>query len=348
MPRVTWAEGAAASRRWVAWSATSRDAADTRNTGPSARWNRRTRAPGPIPLAAIASAGPCARPERSGGASPPRRSASVSAGYGTKCMTMPLANHIANSTASGMPSQRCSSTSGRIISFRLPPERGGELVGARRSEIDLVLVARVREGGVDPVRHIAHPEREARGVDRRHAKVPAGNVDEGEEVRGRERIHRGRVVLEHETAPDGAHGAADLDRPAPLVPAIGRPSVDDEGRDVRRRVAGERVEFLVARMRQGDVAPELPAVERPHGGGELDALRVDLARDGGDRVGDLHIHVPPDDIVGGERPFGPLVPEQLLDARLVDPGAGQFQGGAWLDREDAPRRRIERRGGHRV
>jgi len=28
-------------------------------------------------------------------------------GYGTKCMTMPLANHIANSNASGMPSQRC-------------------------------------------------------------------------------------------------------------------------------------------------------------------------------------------------------------------------------------------------
>src|SRR5712675_2614844 len=277
MASATWAERTAASPRSVAWSATSRDAADTRNTGPSARCNRRTRAPGPIPLAATASAGPCATPERSGGASPPRRSASVSAGYGTKCMTMPLANHIANSTASGMPSQRCSSTSGRIISFRLPPERGGELVGARRPEINLVLVARVREHGVDPVRHIAHAEGEARGVDRRHAKVPAGNVDEGEEVRGRERIHRGRVVLEHETAADVAHRAADLDRPAPLVPAIGRPGVDDERSDIGRRVAGERVEFLVARMRQGDVAPELPAVQRPHGGGELDALGVDLA-----------------------------------------------------------------------
>src|SRR5882672_407586 len=212
MASATWAERTAASPRSVAWSATSRDAADTRNMGPSARWNRRTRAPGPIPLAATASAGPCATPERSGGARPPRRSASVSAGYGTKCMTMPLANHIANSTASGMPSQRCSSTSGRIIGQWLPPERGGELVGARRSEIDLVLVARVREGGVDPVRHIAHPEGDARVVDRRHAKIPAGDVHERKQVRRGERLHGGGVVLEDETASDVAHRAADLDR----------------------------------------------------------------------------------------------------------------------------------------
>src|ERR1700704_4300985 len=241
MASALWADRTAASPRSVAWSATSRDAADTRNTGPSARCNRRTRAPGPIPLAATASAGPCAMAERSGGASPPRRSASVSAGYGTKCMTMPLANHI----ASGMPSQRCSSTSGRIISFRLPAERGGELVGARRPEIDLVLVARVRERGIDRVRHIAHAERDARQVDRRQAERTPGNVDEGEKVRRRERLHRGRVVLEHETAADVANRAADLDRPSPLVPAIGRPGVDDERRDIRRRVAGKHVEVLV-------------------------------------------------------------------------------------------------------
>src|ERR1051325_1725386 len=99
----------------------------------------------------------------------------------------------------------------------LPPERGRDLVGAWRAKIDLVLVARVGERGVDRVGHVAHPEGEARLVELRHAEIAARNVDESKQVGGGEGLHRGEVALEPDPAPDVAPRAADLDRPAPVV-----------------------------------------------------------------------------------------------------------------------------------
>src|SRR5215468_441801 len=98
-------------------------------------------------------------------------------------MTMPLANHIANSGASGTASQRWRKVSARIAwCALLPPERGRDLVGARRAEIDLVLVARIGERRINPVGHVAHPEGDARVLDLGYAEIAPGNVDEGEQV----------------------------------------------------------------------------------------------------------------------------------------------------------------------
>ena len=58
-------------------------------------------------LAATASSGPCRTRPGSIGTRPAKRSDSVNAGNGTKCITMPLANHIANSRQKPIPSQRC-------------------------------------------------------------------------------------------------------------------------------------------------------------------------------------------------------------------------------------------------
>src|SRR5215472_10160716 len=48
-----------------------------------------------------------------------------------------------------------------------PLERQGHLVGARRSEVDLVGKARIGKRGVGLVGEVAHPEREPSLVDRR-------------------------------------------------------------------------------------------------------------------------------------------------------------------------------------
>src|SRR5437667_1645546 len=47
---------------------------------------------------------------------------------------------------------------GAALEVGLPPERSSDLVGARRAEIDLVLIAGIGERGVDLIGHIADPE----------------------------------------------------------------------------------------------------------------------------------------------------------------------------------------------
>ena len=55
---------------------------------------------------AIAAAGSCTAVLEPIGARPSTRSRSVRFGYGTKCITMPVANHIANRRQKAIPSQR--------------------------------------------------------------------------------------------------------------------------------------------------------------------------------------------------------------------------------------------------
>src|SRR4051794_9484684 len=98
-------------------------------------------------------------PDGSTGASPAMRPASVSAGNGTKCITMPVANHIANNRQNATPNQRCSTVRGRNMELALSPlERGGHFIGAGRVEQDLIRVERIAPDGVSLVRQVAHAE----------------------------------------------------------------------------------------------------------------------------------------------------------------------------------------------
>src|SRR5262245_32244286 len=99
-----------------------------------------------------------------------------------------------------------------------PLERGGKLEGARRTEIELILITRIGPGRVDGVGYVAHAECQPNVLELRGPKVAAWNIHEGEDIADRVRLHPGEVVLEQEAASDMAHRAADLDRPArPIV-----------------------------------------------------------------------------------------------------------------------------------
>src|SRR5712671_1154450 len=101
---------------------------------------------------------------------------------------------------------------------RSPLERGGELKGARRAEIELILIARIGPRRVDGVGYIAHAECQANVFELRGSEVAARNVYERKDISDRVRLHPSEVVLEQEAASDVAHRAADFDRPArPIV-----------------------------------------------------------------------------------------------------------------------------------
>src|SRR6201999_4571881 len=113
-----------------------------------------------------ASSGPCWSRDRSIGDSPANRSVSVNDGNGTKCITMPLANHIANNRQNPTPSQRWTRTRA-FMARRLPLEGRRHLIGSRRAEQDLIGIERITPDRVAAVEQVANPERQAGLVHRR-------------------------------------------------------------------------------------------------------------------------------------------------------------------------------------
>src|SRR6478672_5206993 len=106
------------------------------------------------------------------------RLASDSAGNGTKCMTMPEANHIANSGQNATPNQRCSVASTRISPLR----RGAQLERPGRAEDNLVGQAGIGKLSIERVGYIAHAEAHAHLLQSLPWQVPTRNVDKGEQV----------------------------------------------------------------------------------------------------------------------------------------------------------------------
>src|SRR5581483_6337634 len=110
--------------------------------------------------------------------------------------------------------------------------------------------------------------------------------------------------------------------------------VKNDRRHVRGRVAGPRYEvtsqvecdeIFIAGVSEGNVAPKLPAAERANRAGQFVALGADFAGESTPRRAYRHIDIAPDDVVSGERPLRPVVPQHLLDAGLVNGRAGQGQ-----------------------
>src|SRR5262249_49391451 len=102
----------------------------------------------------------------------------------------------------------------RRVSPASPPERSGELIGTRRAEIELILIAWIGPSRVDGVGDVAHAECQANVLEVRRSEVAAGNIHERKDIANRVGLHPGEVVLEQEAATDMAHRAADFDRPA--------------------------------------------------------------------------------------------------------------------------------------
>src|SRR5580700_10003740 len=151
-----------------------------------------------MPFDPSTSTGPCLTFAGSIGANPANRSVSVGAGNGTKCITMPLANHIANSKQNATPSQRCSRMSARIIARLSPisPLGGsGNLIGPWRAEEDLIWKSRIGPGSVNSVRQIADAERDSDRVDRAPWQIFAGNIDKRVGVRRGVGEKRSRIIL---------------------------------------------------------------------------------------------------------------------------------------------------------
>src|SRR6266566_3713134 len=95
-------------------------------------------------------------------------------------------------------------------------------------------------------------------------------------------------------------------------------------------------------MDESCVAPELEPVDRTHGGGELDTFACDFAGDDRLRRAYRDEHITLDDIVKGDGPFRPVVPEKLFSARFVYPRTCQLQRGPWRDGKNGSYSRIVR------
>jgi len=91
---------------------------------------------------------------------------------------------------------------------------------------------------------VAHPKAHAHFV-QPLPPISARNVDEGVEIGRRVRQHGRKVVLEQVSLSDMPHGAADLDRPTPPIESPGRARINDNGRDIRRRITGPHIEVAV-------------------------------------------------------------------------------------------------------
>ena len=63
-----------------------------------------------------------------------------------------------------------------------PLERGGDFKGARRAEIELILIARIGPGRVNGVGYVAHAECDANVLELRRSEVAAWNVHERKDI----------------------------------------------------------------------------------------------------------------------------------------------------------------------
>src|ERR1700722_4255929 len=225
-----------------------------------------------------------------------------------------------------------------------PLRRSRQFKGPRRTQHDLVGIAGLAPCGVQGVGQVANTERDPHLVDARPRQIPARDIDERIEVGRGVGVHGREVVLEQVAVADMTHRAADLDWPTPVAEAVGGAGIDDDGRNVRRRVAAPRyaveIEIGVAGLGQRNVAPELEIIDRAYRAGQFDAPGLDLARKRRCRIVDLHVNIVPLDVIGGEGPLRSSAPQQLLDAGLVDTGTGQRQRRSRGYREDCGYRRI--------
>src|SRR5580658_1367655 len=128
-----------------------------------------------------------------------------------------------------------------------------------------------------------------------------------------------------------------------MFETIGSSGVGNEGSDIRGCVAGpryevsvevERIEILVAGLCPCDVAPELQTFDWTHCTREFDTLGPDFTRESGCCIGDRHIDVALGDVVDSESPLRSVVPQELLDAALVNSRAGQRQRCGAVDEEN--------------
>src|SRR3954452_10119857 len=101
-----------------------------------------------------------------------------------------------------------------------PLERGGDFVGARRTEIELIRVARIRKRSIDSVCQVSDAKRRAHAVDVPQSDIPAGNIHERIDVHRSISLHCGEVVFSQEAVSDMTHRPSDLDRPPPSIPTI--------------------------------------------------------------------------------------------------------------------------------
>src|ERR1700736_2608799 len=77
-----------------------------------------------------------------------------------------------------------------------PPRRGGDLIGARRAEQDLVRIGRIGPRGVNLVGHVAHAKGDAHVVELGPRQIAARNVDERINIRRRIGVERRKIVRE--------------------------------------------------------------------------------------------------------------------------------------------------------
>ena len=130
-----------------------------------------------------------------------------------------------------------------------------------------------------------------------------------------------------------------------MVETIGRAGIEDERSDIRWRIARERSEIVETSLRPGHIAPEPQAFDWTHCAGQFNALGSDFAGECERSRAQLDCNIAPGDVIGGEGPLRPIVPQELFDAGLVDLGARQGQAAICrAGGEEAGAGRIIRRG----